>query len=89
MVRTDQEVGISYDRFSFLFNKKLGNERPFPSCVVDWGTEAHDNNTAQKVLGSFNDYNEIVGKLEWHIRVIGQKLILEKITDLTIDNNIQ
>ena len=80
-----KKIKITYDRYSFLLNK-LGNDLPLVS-VVNRGSEARDDETAQKVWGSFNDYNEIVGKLERHIGGVGQKFIFEKVTDLTIDDD--
>ena len=54
---------------------------------MNQGSETGDNKIAQKVWGSFNDYNDIVGKLERHIGENGRDFVFEKVTDLTIDDD--
>ena len=80
-----RRVGITYARYSYLITK-LGADSVEISAV-NRGTENQDDRFADSIWGSFNQYNDVVEKLERHIGEIGQKFVLEKITDLTIDND--
>jgi hypothetical protein len=78
-------VLITYSRYIFLMNK-LGAELPVIS-LLNRNSEAYDEEVADKVWGSFNEYNEVIGKLERHMGEIGQKFVFEQVTDITIDDD--
>jgi hypothetical protein len=80
-----KKVGISYARYSYLL-MKLGDNAPEIS-VLNRGTESQDDRAADVIWGSFNQYNEVVGKLERHMGDVGQKFIFDKVLDLTIDDD--
>ncbi len=80
-----QKIGITKAWYSFLLSK-LGNDLPEVLAMTQ-GSETGYNKIAQKVWGSFNDYNDIVGKLKRHIGEIGRNFVFKKVTDLTIDND--
>ena len=67
-------VLITYSRYVFLINK-LGAELPVISLLIR-NSEAYDEEVADKVWGSFNEYNKVIYKLERHMGEIGQKSVL-------------
>jgi len=80
-----RKIDLTYDRFAFLF-KKLGADLP-PISILLGQNDAHEDEKATEVWGSFNQYNDIVCKLERHVGEIGKGFILENITDITIDDD--
>ena len=79
LVLAKHGIPSCYPSWEMIFQKCCSNE----SGIRDWCNDK----IAQKVWGSFNNYNDIVGKLEWHIGEIGCNFVFKKVTDLTIDDD--
>jgi hypothetical protein len=80
-----QHLCITYNRYAFLF-KKLGADLPEISINVGYNDTKQDE-TAEHVWGSFNQHNEILGKMEAHVGTIGKNFLIETICDVTIDDD--
>jgi hypothetical protein len=93
--RPIRSINIIYDRYSFLFNA-LGSDVAHQAFgVLEQRTlgvtigpaDDHDREVLPQIWGSFNQYNAIIGKMETHIGKVGGHFLLERITDVTIDDD--
>jgi hypothetical protein len=80
-----RRIRISYERFSFIF-QKLGANLPTIDVNVGINDTLMDE-VAEKVWGSFNQHNNIISRIETHVANIGHNFIMEKVTDMTIDDD--
>jgi hypothetical protein len=67
---------ITYARYSYLLTK-LGADSPEFSAV-NRGTENQDDSTADFIWGSFNEYNDVVEKLERNSEKLDGNLYLRR-----------
>jgi hypothetical protein len=49
--------------------------------------DQEQDDTAERVWGSFNQYNEVITKIEAHVGNIGQNFLFELLSDVTIDDD--
>jgi hypothetical protein len=80
-----RRIDIKYSRYSYIF-RKLGADLPKINVNVGCDDKEQDE-TAERVWGSFNQHNDIIGKIETHIGNIGKHFLFETLSDITIDDD--